>query len=47
MNKRTLLTIVTILALTLLIGCTPAAPTPTPTPAAPVPDATLTIQSGD
>jgi DMSO/TMAO reductase YedYZ molybdopterin-dependent catalytic subunit len=47
MNKRNLSTIVTILALILLTGCTPAAPTPTPTPAAPIPDATLTIQSGD
>jgi DMSO/TMAO reductase YedYZ molybdopterin-dependent catalytic subunit len=47
MNKRNLLTIVTILALTLLIGCTSAAPTPTPTPTAQIPEATLTIRSGD
>jgi hypothetical protein len=47
MNKRTLSTIVTILALILLIGCSLAAPAPTPTPAAPIPDATLTIRSGD
>jgi len=46
-NKRNLSTIVTILALILLIGCSPAAPAPTPTPAAPIPDATLTIRSGD
>ena len=45
MNKRTLSTIVTILALILLIGCSPAAPAPTPT--APIPDATLTIRSAD
>jgi DMSO/TMAO reductase YedYZ molybdopterin-dependent catalytic subunit len=47
MNKRNLSTIVTILILILLIGCSPAAPEPTPTPAAPIPDATLTIRSGD